>query len=137
MHFFFAIFLGLQDSIHASASAVLGDFNLLPSPSSPSDDKENSCPPATPKEHKKTPGGSLTMLSCNSRRTGRRSPLKDIVNVSRSLCFNSPPKKAVTPAKKMRQQTDTLGETSPPDESDASSRDSGFSESATKSEDGR
>ena len=134
--YLFLFFSGLQDSINESATDVLGDFNILPSPSSPSNDKENGWPPGTPKDGKKTPGGSLSVRSYSIQRGGRRSPLKDIANVSRSLCFASPPKKAVTPSKKAPPPLQKH-ETSPADEPDANSRDSGYSESATKSEDGR
>ncbi|XP_018012372.1 uncharacterized protein LOC108669534 [Hyalella azteca] len=129
----------MSESIQESAAAVLGDdFEPLSSPSPTSRspcktsivrDKEN-CLQGTPKDK----------LMTTARRR-RRSPLKSIGNlggVSRSLCFSSPLKKAPTPAKKQRQRaSEPLLETSPLDEPDPNSMDSGYSASATKSDEAR
>ena len=104
----------------------------------------------TPKQNRATSSKKKNLRRSTTSLNGyadrrRRTPLKDVSNVSRSLQFSSP-----SPAKRISMHSDSIelalkvssskkaphpSEESPVKEADASSRDSGFSESVKKYED--
>ena len=117
---------GLQDSIGDTTCGILSDFTLLPS-----HDKENEIVlPLTPNMSERKNQSPI-----NSRQ--KRSPFKNITNVNRSLCFMSPINKMGTPSKRCRSAAKNIFKDQSPSESNSGSRDSGYSESATKKSDGR
>ena len=137
---------GRHASIQASTVGVFSDCNPLDSPPRPtlavftspvqslnSQDKENNLPRVS---YSKEKVASIIGKSKSRSKKGKRSPLKDIGNLSRrSLCFSSPKKKESSVVRPLRLvDSEPTQESSSPNELDADSRDSGYSESATKCE---